>query len=114
MDRAMDLRGQIAIYPRIMTVPFLKMNGLGNDFVVVEARAAPVALERRRRCARSPTGATGIGCDQLIADRAGEDAGADAFMRIWNADGEEVGACGNGTRCVGASADAGDRQRTRW
>jgi diaminopimelate epimerase len=44
--------------------------------------------------------AAGIGCDQLIAIDRGAD-GADARVRFWNADGEEVGACGNGTRCVG-------------
>ena len=78
--------------------PFLKMNGLGNDFVVVEAREAPFtptqdevrAITDRER---------GIGCDQLIALEP--DARADVFMRIWNADGGEVAACGNATRCVG-------------
>jgi diaminopimelate epimerase len=84
-----------------MSRPFLKMNGLGNDFVVVEARSAPFtpsADEVRAIADR----ATGIGCDQLIAiepPSAGEDV--DARVRFWNADGEEVGACGNGTRCVG-------------
>jgi diaminopimelate epimerase len=78
--------------------PFLKMNGLGNDFVVVEARGqafAPSAEEVRAIADRS----AGIGCDQLIVVEPAE--GADARVRFWNADGEEVGACGNGTRCVG-------------
>jgi len=78
--------------------PFLKMNGLGNDFVVVETRSAPFtpsAADVRAIADR----AKGIGCDQLIAVDAAE--GADARVRFWNADGEEVGACGNGTRCVG-------------
>ena len=81
-----------------MSRPFLKMNGLGNDFVVVEARHAPFAPgpdEARAIADR----ASGIGCDQLIAIEPS--ANADAFMRIWNADGGEVGACGNATRCVG-------------
>jgi diaminopimelate epimerase len=81
-----------------MTRPFLKMNGLGNDFVVVETRSgpfAPTAAEVRAIADRK----TGIGCDQLIVIEAAE--GADARARFWNADGEEVGACGNGTRCVG-------------
>ena len=82
-----------------MSRPFLKMNGLGNDFVVVEARSAPfspTADEVRAIADR----ATGVGCDQLIAiEPAGE--GVDAVVRFWNADGEEVSACGNGTRCVG-------------
>jgi diaminopimelate epimerase len=82
-----------------MARPFLKMNGLGNDFVVVEARSAPYAPapeEVRRVAAREG----GIGCDQLIAIEPST-RGAHAFMRIWNADGEEVSACGNATRCVG-------------
>src|SRR3954471_13828475 len=81
-----------------MSRPFLKMNGLGNDFVVVEARSQPfqpTADQVRAIADRT----AGIGCDQLIAIEPGE--GADARVRFWNSDGEEVSACGNGTRCVG-------------
>jgi len=81
-----------------MSRPFLKMNGLGNDFVVVEARSAPFdpsAAQVRAIADR----AAGVGCDQLIVIEPA--AGADARVRFWNADGEEVSACGNGTRCVG-------------
>jgi diaminopimelate epimerase len=85
-----------------MSRPFLKMNGLGNDFVVVEARAdgpfgpfAPSEAEARAIADR----ASGIGCDQLIAIESSDRA--DAFMRIWNADGSEVEHCGNAARCVG-------------
>ena len=81
-----------------MSRPFLKMNGLGNDFVVVEARSqpfAPTAEEVRAIADR----AEGVGCDQLIAIEPA--AGVDARVRFWNADGEEVSACGNGTRAVG-------------
>jgi diaminopimelate epimerase len=77
--------------------PFLKMNGIGNDFVVVDARSepfSPTEAEVRAIADRQ----RGIGCDQLIAMEPAEDA--DAFMRIWNADGGEVGACGNAARCV--------------
>jgi diaminopimelate epimerase len=81
-----------------MSRSFIKMNGLGNDFVVVEARGAPFrpTPEEVRGIANRETG---IGCDQLIAIEP--TTGADAFMRIWNADGGEVSACGNATRCVG-------------
>ena len=81
-----------------MSRPFLKMNGLGNDFVVVETRSTPFApsAEAVRAIADRKSG---IGCDQLIVIEACE--GADARARFWNANGEEVGACGNGTRCVG-------------
>jgi diaminopimelate epimerase len=81
-----------------MSRPFLKMNGLGNDFVVVEARSAPFAPtgdEVRRIASRT----RGIGCDQLVSIEPSHDA--DARVRFWNADGEEVGACGNASRCVG-------------
>ena len=80
-----------------MSRPFLKMNGLGNDFVVVEARSAPFhpgEAEARAIADR----ASGVGCDQIIGIEPSQKA--DAFMRIWNADGGEVGACGNATRCA--------------
>ena len=85
-----------------MSRPFLKMNGLGNDFVVVEARSAPfspTAAEVRAIADRT----SGIGCDQLIAIEPPDpqQGGVDARVRFWNSDGEEVSACGNGTRCVG-------------
>jgi diaminopimelate epimerase len=81
-----------------MSRPFLKMNGLGNDFVVVEARSAPFAptAEEVRAIADRERG---IGCDQLVSIEPS--ATADARVRFWNADGEEVGACGNASRCVG-------------
>ena len=78
--------------------PFVKMNGLGNDFVVVEARGQafrPTEDEVRAICDRT----TGEGCDQLIAIEPGE--GGRAFMRVWNADGSMVETCGNALRCVG-------------
>ena len=80
-----------------MSRPFIKMNGLGNDFVVVEARTlpfTPTAEEVRAIASRDG----GVGCDQVIAIEPFERA--DAFMRIWNADGGEVAACGNAARCV--------------
>jgi diaminopimelate epimerase len=81
-----------------MSRPFLKMNGLGNDFVVVEARSAPFRPDAAAARAIADR-ERGIGCDQLIAiEPSGR---ADAFMRIWNADGGEVEACGNAARCVG-------------
>src|SRR3954464_10075671 len=81
-----------------MSRPFLKMNGLGNDFVVVEARSAPFAPTAAEVRAIADRG-SGVGRDQLTAIEPGE--GVDARVRFWNSDGEEVGACGNGTRCVG-------------
>ena len=83
---------------RVMSRPFLKMNGLGNDFVVVEARSQPFAPSEAEARAIADREA-GIGCDQLIAIEASPRA--DAFMRIWNADGGLVEQCGNAARCVG-------------
>jgi diaminopimelate epimerase len=82
-----------------MGVRFHKMHGLGNDFVVIDAREHAVAI--RAQGARAIADRhTGVGCDQLIL--VGPSAVADVSMRIWNADGSEVDACGNATRCVGA------------
>ncbi|CAO3420206.1 diaminopimelate epimerase [Azospirillum endophyticum] len=87
-----------------MTREFLKMHGLGNDFVVIDARSDtyrnPMVLggaEVRAIADRK----TGVGCDQFIILESTDAPGADAFMRIHNADGSEVGACGNASRCVG-------------
>ena len=92
----------LAYMTTAMSRPFLKMNGLGNDFVVVEARTQPFAPTADQVRAIADR-ATGVGCDQLIAIEppGPDDVGVDARVRFWNADGEEVSACGNGTRCVG-------------
>lgn len=81
------------------SIPFIKMNGLGNDFVVIDSRATPIRL-KEHEIARIGDRATGIGFDQMIT-LEGSPAGADVFMRIDNADGGEVSACGNATRCIG-------------
>lgn len=82
--------------------PFQKMHGLGNDFVILDAREAALGVsagvargiaDRRR----------GIGCDQVIVLEPPRDSG-DVGMRIFNADGGEVESCGNAARCVGRLA----------
>ncbi|MBM3525221.1 MAG: diaminopimelate epimerase [Alphaproteobacteria bacterium] len=75
------------------------MHGLGNDFVVIDARRERLEVDAARAQAIADR-RTGVGCDQLIVIEPPRSAGADAFMRILNPDGSEVGACGNGTRCV--------------
>lgn len=80
-------------------VSFRKMNGLGNDFVVLDVRTHPLALSEAATRAIADR-ERGIGCDQLITIETPR-KGADAFMGIRNADGSVVGACGNATRCVG-------------
>jgi diaminopimelate epimerase len=81
------------------TTAFVKMHGLGNDFVVIDARRDAFSLDRTRAHAIADR-KTGIGCDQLIVIEKPQRAGADVFMRIHNADGGEVEACGNATRCI--------------
>ena len=78
---------------------FIKMHGLGNDFVILDARRQDIALDTERVRAIAHR-RTGIGCDQLIVLRAPADGAADAALAIHNADGGEVEACGNATRCV--------------
>lgn len=80
-----------------MADAFIKMHGLGNDFAIFDAREHAVAMpaERVRLLADRRLG---IGCDQLIVLEPS--ARADLFMRIFNPDGSEAGACGNATRCV--------------
>jgi diaminopimelate epimerase len=80
-------------------VPFVKMHGLGNDFVVLDARAGGVPPIDARLAAALADRHRGIGCDQLILIEPS--ATADLRMRIFNADGSEVEACGNATRAVG-------------
>ncbi len=82
-------------------VPFTKMHGLGNDFVVIDARNQALTLSDAQVRAVADRH-TGVGCDQLIVIERSGSSLADAFMRIRNADGSEVGACGNATRCVAA------------
>jgi diaminopimelate epimerase len=81
--------------------PFIKMHGLGNDFVVVDARREPFVLDEAEARAVADRRA-GVGCDQLIVMEPATNGAADVFMRIRNADGGEVEACGNATRCVAA------------
>ena len=78
---------------------FTKMHGLGNDFVVIDARNAALELDAARARIIADR-RIGVGCDQLIVIEAPRSARADAYMRILNPDGSEAGACGNGTRCV--------------
>jgi diaminopimelate epimerase len=76
---------------------FHKMHGLGNDFVIVDARSDPFAVTPALARAIADR-RTGVGCDQLIVLEPSD--GADLRMRIWNSDGGEVESCGNATRCV--------------
>ena len=76
---------------------FHKMHGLGNDFVIVDARSEPFSMSAELARAIADR-RTGVGCDQLILLEPS--TSADVRMRIWNQDGGEVESCGNATRCV--------------
>lgn len=94
-------------------IPFRKMHGLGNDFVVLDRRHEAVAIDAAAARAIADR-RTGIGCDQLIVIEPPRDAAAQVFMRILNADGSEAEACGNGTRCIARLvADESGDERVR-
>ena len=87
------------IYRPMSAIPFIKMHGLGNDFVVLDARDHPIeigAVEARAIGDRH----RGVGFDQLLILEPPRATAAALFMRILNPDGSEAEACGNGTRCV--------------
>jgi diaminopimelate epimerase len=84
---------------KLRHIPFTKMNGLGNDFVIIDARARPIRLSAATAGAIADR-TKGAGCDQVIVLHPSD--AADVFMRILNADGSEVSACGNASRCVAA------------
>lgn len=82
-----------------MNIPFLKMNGAGNDFVVIDARQADIQLSRDQvRLLASRGNEVTRGCDQLVLLRPSQRT--DVFMQLYNADGSDTEACGNATRCV--------------
>lgn len=84
---------------------FVKMNGIGNEIVVVDLRKAAVKITPdEARAAAQPGGAP---YDQLMALYPPRSPGTDAFIRIYNNDGSEAGACGNGMRCVASLVSDG-------
>lgn len=81
-----------------MKLRFTKMQGAGNDFVVIDATRNPIELTRdevQRLCDRR----FGVGCDQVLIVERARHPGTDFYYRIYNADGGEVQQCGNGARC---------------
>lgn len=82
-----------------MSLVFTKMHGLGNDFVIIDGRTTPITLSAtdiRTLCDRR----LGVGCDQLVLLTPPTDPKATVFVRFYNPDGSEAGACGNASRCV--------------
>src|SRR5258707_7866905 len=77
---------------------FAKMNGIGNEIVVVDLRDKPAAVTAED--ARAVASPAGVHYDQLMGLQPPRLAGTEAFIRIYNNDGSEAAACGNGMRCV--------------
>jgi diaminopimelate epimerase len=85
-----------------MRIEFLKMQGLGNDFLVFDAPAAADSHLDSSRLRALADRHTGIGFDQALMLENPRDAGSRVFYRIFNSDGTEVEQCGNGARCIAA------------
>ena len=83
------------------SIPFIKMHGLGNDFVVLDNRKGSLEIGTADVCAMGDR-RTGVGFDQLLILERARNPTADIFLQILNPDGSEAEACGNGTRCVAA------------
>ena len=81
-----------------MSLQFIKMHGLGNDFVILDARKTALQLNPHQ-IQRIADRNRGVGCDQVIVLKNSAKS-ADLYMGIYNADGSEAAACGNATRCV--------------
>jgi diaminopimelate epimerase len=83
----------------LMSIDFVKMHGLGNDFVIIDGRKNGF-IPSKEFCIRLADRHRGVGYDQLIVLHKPKTAGTDLFMHIYNGDGSKAGACGNATRCV--------------
>lgn len=83
-----------------MTIHFTKMQGLGNDFVVIDATKKPFQLSAQQ-IKKMADRHLGVGFDQLLIIEPSTNAKVDFNYRIYNADGSEAGQCGNGARCIG-------------
>ncbi|VEB33612.1 Diaminopimelate epimerase [Legionella sainthelensi] len=82
-----------------MTIRFTKMHGLGNDFIVIDGINQNIALNPQQIAMMAQRN-TGIGFDQCLLIESSQQEGIDFNYRIFNADGQEVGQCGNGARCL--------------
>jgi diaminopimelate epimerase len=87
-----------AVSGRLAGRSVLKMNGIGNKIVILDLRGTDLVLTADE--VRAIDAQPGLAFDQLMALHDARTSGTDAFVRIYNADGSEAGACGNGTRCV--------------
>lgn len=84
-----------------MTIPFRKMHGLGNDFIVFDGRRQPLGVTPAEACALADRH-TGIGADTIVVIEPARSGDADVYARFINADGGDISTCGNASRCVAA------------
>src|SRR5580692_12254917 len=103
MDCATPARDKLAhrLCSVRMRIEFLKMQGLGNDFLVFDAPAADSRLDESKLRALADRH-TGVGFDQALMLENPRDASSRVFYRVFNSDGTEVEQCGNGARCIAA------------
>ena len=87
--------------PPMSVIRFIKMHGLGNDFVVIDNRESSVIVDQASTAAIADR-QYGVGCDQVLFLKPTKATGSDVYMEIRNVDGSEAEACGNGARCVAA------------
>ena len=80
-----------------MKIPFVKMNGLGNDFIIIEDFSKKISLDKEL-IKKMSSRQFGVGCDQLLIIKEFEES--EAFVEMYNSDGSITGACGNGVRCI--------------
>ena len=80
-------------------INFIKMHGLGNDFVILDSRLGSITLQPKEISLIADRH-IGVGCDQIVIMLPSQDDLADIFIKIFNSDGSETFACGNATRCV--------------
>lgn len=91
-----------------MIIAFRKMHGLGNDFMVIDARQGAVNIDARR-IAELADRRTGVGFDQMLILKPAVNGGADATYQVFNADGSRVEQCGNGVRCLARLVSMGGK-----
>src|SRR5450432_2699995 len=86
-----------------MRIEFLKMQGLGNDFLVFDAAAIAADIHLNEKTLRALADRhTGVGFDQALMLETPRDPHSRVFYRVFNSDGGEVEQCGNGARCIAA------------
>ena len=99
MEFSLEFYNKILIYKIMDNIEFIKMHGLGNDFVIIDMRINNFKIDKNI-ISKLSNRKTGAGCDQLITINKHSSSTHDISIKIYNPDGDTAEACGNGTRCV--------------